>query len=103
MLTSLERGSLVYVTESLCLWVLQVLGTLAPRERNVLRLRYGLHFTEGNLSLNDVGVAYGLGRERIRQIEEKALWKLQQPWRQQLLRQSLSSVGAESGSAYQGL
>ena len=57
-----------------------VLSTLLPRERNILRMRYGLATADGKcMTLVDIGAAYGVTRERIRQIEEKALRKLRQP------------------------
>ena len=63
------------------------LGTLQPRERNVVRMRYGLHRPDGqSMSLHDISAAYGLSKERIRQIEEAALGKLRLPWRRTLLR-----------------
>lgn len=59
-----------------------VLATLAPRERNVLRMHYGLMTEDGkSMTLKDIGVAYGLSRERIRQIESTALDKLRHPTR----------------------
>ncbi|CAD7698155.1 unnamed protein product [Ostreobium quekettii] len=63
-----------------------VLNTLHPRERNVLRMRYGLHRPGGaSMKLWDISSVYGLSPERIRQIEEKALRKLRRPWRKALL------------------
>jgi RNA polymerase primary sigma factor len=64
-----------------------VLHTLPSRERNVIRMRYGLNSPEGKImTLNDLSMRYGLTRERIRQIEDKALTKLRRPWRVDLLR-----------------
>ncbi|CAG9463041.1 unnamed protein product [Pedinophyceae sp. YPF-701] len=75
-----------------------LLATLAPRERNVLRMRYGLARDDGGtMTFNDIGAAYGLTRERIRQIEDKALRKLQHPLRRALLRSHLyNSTGPRS-------
>jgi RNA polymerase primary sigma factor len=65
-----------------------VLDTLAPRERRVLQLRFGL--TDGHeRTLEEVGKRFGVTRERIRQIEAKALRKLRQPSRSQKLRDYL--------------
>jgi RNA polymerase primary sigma factor len=65
-----------------------VLDTLAPRERRVLQLRFGL--TDGHeRTLEEVGKRFGLTRERIRQIEAKALRKLRHPSRSQKLRDYL--------------
>lgn len=58
------------------------LSTLAPRERNVLRMHYGLMASDGEeMTLNDIGTTYGLSRERIRQIENTAIDKLRHPMR----------------------
>lgn len=55
-----------------------VLDTLTEREENVLRLRFGLN--DGRVrTLEEVGKAFGVTRERIRQIESKALRKLNHP------------------------
>ncbi|CAM6101125.1 unnamed protein product [Calypogeia fissa] len=65
-----------------------VLNTLNPRERDVLKLRYGL--TDGRLrTLEEIGEVFNVTRERIRQIEAKALRKLRQPSRNTALRQYL--------------
>lgn len=62
-----------------------VLQTLEPRERNVVRLRYGLNREERVVPRKEIGAAYGLSAERVRQIELVALEKLNKPWRQQFL------------------
>ena len=55
------------------------LDALTPRERRVLQLRFGL--VDGTpRTLREIGRRFGLGRERIRQIESTALAKLRQPW-----------------------
>ncbi len=56
----------------------EVLATLPPREARVIRLRFGLE-QERPYTLEEVGQKFGLTRERIRQIEGKALRKLRQP------------------------
>jgi RNA polymerase primary sigma factor len=56
----------------------EVLHTLTDREARVLRLRYGLE-DQGTRTLEDVGAEFNLTRERIRQIEAKALRKLRHP------------------------
>ncbi len=63
-----------------------VLGTLSPRERDVLRLRYGLD--DGRMkTLEEIGQIFNVTRERIRQIEAKALRKLRHPNRNSILRE----------------
>ena len=63
----------------------QVLGTLEARERAVLRMRYGLD--DGTpRTLDEIGRAFGLSRERIRQIERDTMAKLRHPSRSQSLR-----------------
>ncbi|WP_010273295.1 RNA polymerase sigma factor RpoD [Paenibacillus senegalensis] len=65
-----------------------VLDTLTDREENVLRLRFGLE--DGNpRTLEEVGKVFGVTRERIRQIEAKALRKLRHPSRSRRLKDFL--------------
>jgi RNA polymerase primary sigma factor len=63
----------------------EVLATLTPREARILRLRFGLG-QDRPYTLEEVGQKFGLTRERIRQIESKALRRLRQPSRARLLR-----------------
>lgn len=65
-----------------------VLETLTDREENVLRLRFGLDDGR-NRTLEDVGKVFGVTRERIRQIEAKALRKLRHPSRSKQLKDFL--------------
>lgn len=62
-----------------------VLNTLTPREEMVIRLRYGLDDAHPR-TLEDVGKEFGVTRERIRQIEAKALRKLRHPNRSKRLK-----------------
>ncbi len=66
----------------------EVLDTLTERERNVLRLRFGLDDGRGR-TLEEVGREFNVTRERIRQIEAKALRKLRHPSRSKKLRDYL--------------
>jgi RNA polymerase primary sigma factor len=68
-----------------------VLASLAPRERRVIQLRYGL-VDDGQRTLEEVGKRFGLTRERIRQIEARALRKLRHPSRAKALRGYLGRV-----------
>jgi RNA polymerase primary sigma factor len=71
--------------------VREALGHLAPREQDVVRLRFGLD--DGKVrTLEEVGKAFGVTRERIRQIEAKTLAKLRRPDSALLLRDYLDEV-----------
>ena len=65
--------------------VARALGALSPREAAVLRLRFGIGQGDA-MTLEEVGQTLGVTRERIRQIEEKALMKMRAPKFQQILR-----------------
>jgi RNA polymerase primary sigma factor len=73
-----------------CNWVLiaEVLLTLTPREQRVLQLRFGLEDGRQR-TLEEVGLEFQVTRERIRQIEAKALRKLRHPSRSRRLRDYL--------------
>ena len=63
----------------------EVLSTLPPREQEVLKMRFGLD--DGySLTLEEVGLYFNVTRERIRQIEAKALRRLRHPRRANGLR-----------------
>ena len=64
----------------------EVLCTLSPRERDVLRLRFGMDDGRQR-TLEEVGQLFGVTRERIRQIEAKALRKLRHPNRSKRLKE----------------
>ncbi|MCZ6603140.1 MAG: sigma-70 family RNA polymerase sigma factor [Planctomycetota bacterium] len=68
-----------------------VLETLSPRERDVIRLRFGLSGNRPH-TLEEMGRVYKVTRERVRQIEIRALRKLQHPMRSQRLRPLLESI-----------
>ena len=67
----------------------EVLRTLTPREEQVLRLRFGLEDGRQR-TLEEVGQQFNITRERIRQIEAKALRKLRHPSRSKKLRDYLT-------------
>lgn len=62
----------------------KILSSLSPREESVLRMRFGID-TEMDLTLEEVGKNFSVTRERIRQIEAKALKKLKHPNRKKQL------------------
>lgn len=68
--------------------LVEVLGTLTEREQKVLRLRFGLDDGRAR-TLEEVGGVFGVTRERIRQIEAKALRKLRHPSRSRKLKDYL--------------
>ena len=67
----------------------EVLSTLTPREMKVLRLRFGLDDGRAR-TLEEVGQSFGVTRERIRQIEAKALRKLRNPVRSKKIKDFLN-------------
>ena len=69
--------------------LVDVLGTLTPREEKVLRLRFGLEDGRPH-TLEEVGKEFDVTRERIRQIEAKALRKLRHPSRSKKLKDFLN-------------
>jgi RNA polymerase primary sigma factor len=69
----------------------QMLSSLTPREERVLRMRFGIGMVTDH-TLEEVGKQFSVTRERIRQIEAKALKKLQHPKRAKLLKSFLTDV-----------
>ncbi len=63
------------------------LETLSSREQEIVRMRYGLNENGKEYTLQEVGEIFQVTRERIRQIEEKALFKLRSPYRSNKLRE----------------
>lgn len=80
-----EAASFALLREQL----VDVLGTLTPREEKVLKLRFGIE--DGRTrTLEEVGREFNVTRERIRQIEAKALRKLRHPSRSKMLKDFLN-------------
>jgi RNA polymerase primary sigma factor len=77
-------------TEGLREATLEILETLTPREAKVLRMRFGIEMNTDH-TLEEVGKQFDVTRERIRQIEAKALRKLRHPSRSEKLRSFLES------------
>jgi RNA polymerase primary sigma factor len=63
------------------------LQSLSPREQEIVRMRYGLNETGKEYTLQECGEKFQVTRERIRQIEERALMKLRMPHRSNRLRE----------------
>jgi RNA polymerase primary sigma factor len=76
--TNAERNN---VTEQ----ILKILHTLTPREEEVIRMRFGIGFDRDH-TLEEVGRHFSITRERVRQIEAKALRKLKHPNRLRALK-----------------
>ncbi|MBI5560385.1 MAG: RNA polymerase sigma factor RpoD [Deltaproteobacteria bacterium] len=63
----------------------KILSTLSPREEKVLRMRFGIG-SGGDYTLEEVGEMFNITRERVRQIEAKALQKMRHPTRSKILK-----------------
>lgn len=85
--TPVEAATQAMLKEGL----LEVLETLTPREQEVLTLRFGLN-DERTRTLEEVGQKFDLTRERIRQIESKALNKLRHPSRSKKIKAFLDEI-----------
>jgi RNA polymerase primary sigma factor len=72
----------------------EVLKTLSPREEKIIKMRFGLQ-DGGEHTLEEVGQHFAVTRERIRQIEAKALRKLRHPSRSHRLRAFLEASGRD--------
>ncbi len=70
----------------------EVLATLTPREEKVIKMRFGLGATGSEHTLEEVGQHFAVTRERIRQIEAKALRKLRHPSRSRKLKAFLDNT-----------
>lgn len=69
--------------------VASILDTLGPREAEILKMRFGID-AEKAMTLEEVGDHYGLSKERIRQIENKAIRKLRNPVRAKMLKEAMA-------------
>lgn len=86
ILSPVETATTTGLTDT----VTKVLGGLTPREAKVLRMRFGIDMNTDH-TLEEVGKQFDVTRERIRQIEAKALRKLRHPTRSEQLRSFLDS------------
>jgi RNA polymerase primary sigma factor len=80
-----ESPTEALISEDLTVQVERALSTLSPKEKQILKLRFGIG-EEGEHTLEEVGRRFAVTRERIRQIETKALRKLRHPLRGRALR-----------------
>ncbi|MBA2648637.1 MAG: RNA polymerase sigma factor RpoD [Legionella sp.] len=86
--TNIESPIDMATSEGLREATLEILETLTPREAKVLRMRFGIEMNTDH-TLEEVGKQFDVTRERIRQIEAKALRKLRHPSRSEKLRSFL--------------
>jgi RNA polymerase primary sigma factor len=84
ILSPVDKATTTGLTDT----VQKVLGGLTPREAKVLRMRFGIDMNTDH-TLEEVGKQFDVTRERIRQIEAKALRKLRHPTRSEQLRSFL--------------
>lgn len=69
--------------------IASVFNTLTQREADILRMRFGINIKKA-MTLEEVGNHYGLSKERIRQLENKAIRKLRNPIRANMLKEAMS-------------
>ena len=84
-----KKVSFALCTALMLPMTVDVLSTLTPREEKVLRLRFGIEDGRSR-TLEEVGKEFNVTRERIRQIEAKALRKLRHPSRSKKLKDFLN-------------
>lgn len=87
--TSIENPLSKLLREANSQIIQSVLNTLPPREAEILRMRFGID-REKPMTLEEVGQHYGLTKERIRQVENKAIRKLRHPARAKLLKEAMA-------------
>ena len=85
---TLEQLKKEYIEVTTAIIDLGALDTLKEREREVIRMYFGID-REYALTLNEIGEEFGLTRERVRQIKEKAIRRLRHRSRSRKLRQYL--------------
>lgn len=74
---AIETPELCVEKQLMRLHIRNLLGVLNPKERRIIRLRFGIEDGEQK-SLSDIGAVFGLSKERVRQLESRALHKLKQ-------------------------
>ncbi len=70
-----------------------VLATLSPSEELIIKMRFGLNASGEEHTLEEIGAKFTVTRERIRQIEAKALRKLRHPSRARVLKGFIAAIG----------
>lgn len=86
--SSIENPVTAMIKEANSQIIAAVFETLSPREAEILRMRFGINANKA-MTLEEVGQHFGLTRERIRQIENKAIRKLRNPVRAKMLREAM--------------
>lgn len=86
--TSTENPLAKLIAEANSQIIASVFDTLGAREAEILRMRFGINRAKP-MTLEEVGQHYGLTRERIRQLENKAIRKLRHPARARILREAM--------------
>lgn len=75
--TAIEAPDLSVEKQFMRLHIRNLLSILNPKERKIIRLRFGIE--DGHQkSLSEIGDVFGLSKERVRQLESRALYKLKQ-------------------------
>ena len=86
---SIENPVAAMIREANSQIIAAVFETLGQREGDILKMRFGIGY-EKAMTLEEVGNHYGLSKERIRQLENKAIRKLRNPVRAKMLREAMA-------------
>ena len=86
---SAENPIMPLIREANSQIIANILDTLSDRESAILKMRFGIN-AEKAMTLEEVGNHFGLTRERIRQIENKAIRKLRNPVRARMLKEAMA-------------